>query len=74
MDQSFHLFEVLHQGLNDADEEDPEARVWNDAVPGSYFEGSANGSHDSKFLPGKLQFGDELNEWGYLFLSSQTVR
>ena len=65
MDQSFHIFEVLHQGLNDADEEDPEARVWNDAVPGSYFKGSANGSHDTKFLPGKLQFGAyELNRNG----------
>ena len=34
MDQKLHLFEVLHQGRNDAT--DPTARVWNDGIPGSY--------------------------------------
>ena len=35
MDLSFHIFEVLHQGLDDAT--DPSARIWNDANPGNYY-------------------------------------
>ena len=38
MDLSFHIFEVLHQGLDDAT--DPTARIWNDGNPGSYRAGS----------------------------------
>ncbi|MEL0099328.1 MAG: hypothetical protein VW907_07225, partial [Opitutae bacterium] len=55
MDLDFHMFEILHQGLDMGS--DPGARIWNDAVNASYYRGSQFGSHNNNFLPGTLHLG-----------------
>ena len=54
-DYNFHLFELVHQGLNES--ADPTAYVWNDAVPGNYQDGAPNGSNNYWFTPLNISLG-----------------
>ena len=69
-DQNFHIFEVSHEGINPISLNDPICRVWNDAVTGSYFNGSPQGSEetDYKFLPKNIIFGGGAGQIGEFLL------
>ena len=54
-DYNFHLFEVIHQGLDDST--DPIAHIWNDAIPGNYYKRSPNASNAHWFNPRNISFG-----------------
>jgi hypothetical protein len=54
-DYNFHLFEVVHEGKNKSS--NPRAYVWNDALPGNYYQGSPTGSNHHWFTPLNISFG-----------------